>query len=79
MHYGVDGMAAEDFVEGGGIGEVGLVEESLRGDGGAVAFAEVVEGDDVDGGGDEELGADAADVACGAGDENVQERGSWRR
>jgi len=79
VHYGVDGMAAEDFVEGGGIGEVGLVEESLRGDGGAVAFAEVVEGDDVDAGGDEELGADAADVAGGSGDENVQGRGSWRQ
>jgi len=44
-----------------------------------VAFAEVVEGDDVDAGGDEELGADAADVAGGSGDENVQGRSSWRR
>ncbi len=68
MHYGVDGMAAEDFVEGGGVAEIGLVKGDLRGDGGAMAFAEVVESDDQDAGGEQELRADAADVASGAGD-----------
>jgi hypothetical protein len=74
MHYGVDAVALEDFVEGGGIAEIGLVEGDLRGDGAAMTFAEVVERDDRDAGGEQELGADAADVACGAGDENVQGR-----
>src|SRR5712672_1568085 len=74
MHNGVDFVTAEDFVEGGGVAEVGLVEGCLRGDGGAMAFAEVVEGDDRDAGGEQELRADAANVASGAGDENVQER-----
>src|SRR5712675_3466169 len=78
MHYGVDGVAAEDFVEGGGVAEIGLVEGGLRGDGGAMAFGEIVEGDDGDAGGEQELAADAADVACGAGDENVQGRDSFR-
>src|SRR5712672_3715765 len=73
MHNGVDGVAAEDIVEGGGVAEIGLVEGGLRGDGGGMAFGEIVEGDDRDAGGEQELGADAADVACGAGDENVQE------
>src|SRR5712675_1782256 len=77
MHHGVDGVAAEDFVEGGGVAEIGLVKGGLRGDGGAMAFGEIVEGDDRDAGGEQELGADAADVACGAGDENVQERDSF--
>jgi len=73
MHNGVDGVAAEDIVEGGGVAEIGLVKGDLRGDGGAMALAEVVDGDDRDAGGEQELRADAADVACGAGDENVQE------
>src|SRR5712675_27035 len=73
MHHGVDGVAAEDIVEGGGVAEIGLVKGDLRGDGGAMDLAEVVEGDDRDAGGEQELGADAADVAGGAGDENVQE------
>src|SRR5712671_6554307 len=48
MHHGVDGVAAEDFVEGGGVAEIGLVKGDLRGDGGAMAFAEVVDSDDRD-------------------------------
>ena len=68
MHYGVDFVAAKDFVEGGGVAEIGLVEGGLRGDGGAMAFGEIVEGDDGEAGGEQELGADAANVACGAGD-----------
>src|SRR6267154_4770646 len=35
MHYGVDGMALEDFIESGGVAEIGLVKRDLRGDGGA--------------------------------------------
>jgi len=68
MHYGVDFVAAEDFVEGGGVAEIGLVKGDLRGDGGAMAFAEVVDSDDRDAGGEQEFGADAADVSSGAGD-----------
>src|SRR6266849_1861406 len=71
MHYGVDGMAAEDFVEGDGVAEIGLVKGDLRGDGGAMAFAEVVDGDNRDAGGEQELRADAADVAGASRDENV--------
>src|SRR6267378_2278147 len=62
------------LLDEGFAGEIGLVKGSLRRDGGAMAFGEIVEGDDGEAGGEEELGADAADVACGAGDENVQER-----
>src|SRR5882672_6702845 len=65
MHYGVDFVAAEDFVEGGGVAEIGLVKGDLRGDGGAMAFAEVVDGDDRDAGGEQELRTDAANVAGG--------------
>ena len=72
MHNGVDFVEAEDFVEGGGIAKVDLVEESLRGDGGALAFGEVVDGDDADALLEEEFGADAADVAGATGDENEQ-------
>lgn len=72
MHDGVNVMALEDFVESGGIAEVGLIENGLRGDGGALALAEVIEGDDLNAGGDEEFRADAADIACGTGDQNVQ-------
>src|SRR5712672_953448 len=71
MHYGVDFVAAKDIVEGGGVAEVGLVKGGLRGDGGAMAFGEIVEGDDRDAGGEQELRADAADVAGGAGDEDL--------
>src|SRR6267154_6661719 len=38
MHYGVDWMALEDFIESGGVAEIGLVKRDLRGDGGAMAF-----------------------------------------
>src|SRR5882762_3216278 len=78
VHNGVDGMAAEDFVEGGGVAEIGLVKGNLRGDSGAMAFAEVVDGDDRNAGGKQEFGTDAADVAGGAGDENVQGLASLR-
>ncbi len=78
MHDGVDAMALEDFIEVGGVAEVGFAKLGLRRNGGAMAFAEVVEGDDVDAGGDEEFGADAADVAGAAGHENVQARVSLR-
>src|SRR5882762_468553 len=78
IHNGVDFVAAEDFVEGGGVAEIGLVKGGLRGDGGAMAFAEVVDGGDRDAGGEQELRADAANVACGAGDEDLQGRDSFR-
>src|SRR5882762_5034481 len=78
MHNGVDFVAAEDFVESGAVAEIGLVKGGLRGDGGAMAFAEVVDGDDGDAGGEQEFGADAADVAGGAGDEDLQGRDSFR-
>jgi len=78
MHNGIDGVAAEDIVEGGRVAEIGLVKGDLRGDGGAMAFAEVVDGDHRDAGGEQELRADAADVAGGAGDENVQGLASLR-
>jgi hypothetical protein len=68
MHNGIDGVAAEDIVEGGGVAEIGLVKGGLRGDGGAMAFAEIVDSDDRDAGGEQELRADAANVASGAGD-----------
>src|SRR6266853_6132683 len=70
MHNGVDFVAAEDFVEGGGVAEIGLVKGGLRGVGGAMAFGEIVEGDDGEAGGEEERRTDAADVASGAGDQD---------
>jgi hypothetical protein len=72
MHDGVDAMALEDFVECGRIAEVGSVEDGLRRDGAAVTFAEVIESDDMNAGGDEEFRADAADIARGTGDQDVQ-------
>src|ERR1700730_3972871 len=74
MHDGVDAMAPEDFIEACGVAEVSDVECGLRWDGGAIPLAQVVERDDVDVGGYEKFRADAADVAGGAGDENVQVR-----
>src|SRR5712672_310297 len=51
MHNGVDGVAAEDIVEGGGVAEIGLVKRNLRGGGSAMAFGEMVGADDREDGG----------------------------
>src|SRR5258706_4385335 len=46
MHNGVDAMTAEDFIERGGIAEVGFAEQRLRRDRAAVTFGQVVGDDD---------------------------------
>jgi hypothetical protein len=74
MHDRVYAMFLKDLVEAGGIAEVGYVESGLRRGGGGMPFAQVIEGDDVDAGGDEEFRAYTADVAGPTGDENVQAR-----
>ena len=65
-------MLAKNFVQEGGIAEVGLVKQGLRRHGGTITLAEVVEDDDLDARGDENFRADAADIAGPTSDENVQ-------
>jgi hypothetical protein len=47
VHDGVKAMLGKDGVEAGLIGEIDFVEDRPGRDGGAMAFAEIVEGNDV--------------------------------
>jgi hypothetical protein len=51
-----------------------ICERTPRSNGGAMALLKIVEGDDLMAAREKDFGADTADVACGAGDQNVQGR-----
>jgi hypothetical protein len=72
VHDGVDLVFGEDFFYLRADTEIGLAENRFGRDGGGVAFLKIIEGDDLVAAGEEDLRADAADVACCSGNENVQ-------
>jgi hypothetical protein len=66
-------VLVENGFELGTIGEVHFAEGGLRGDRGAMAFEETIEGNDGVAARDQEFAADAADIAGGTGDENIHD------
>jgi hypothetical protein len=72
MHYGVDFVLGENILDLRADAEIGFAECGAGGNGGGVAFLKIIESDDLVAAGEENFGTDAADVACGSGDENVQ-------
>jgi hypothetical protein len=72
MHDGVDLVSGKDCFDFGADPEVGPAEDGLGRHGGGVAFLKIIQGDDLVAAGEEDLRADAADVACCSGNENIQ-------
>jgi len=65
MHYGVDGMALEDFIEATGIAGVGFVKNGFRWDSCGMTLAKVIDADDPDRRRDQKFRANATDIAGG--------------
>ena len=75
VHDGVNGVFGKDFFDLRADAEIGFAEECFGRDGGGVAFLKIVEGDHLVAARQENFCADAADVACCSGYENVQGSG----
>jgi hypothetical protein len=72
MHDGIDLMLGENFLNLRADAEIGFAEDGAGRNGGGVAFLKIIESDDLVAASEENFGTDAADVACGSGDKNVQ-------
>ena len=72
VHDGIDGVFGEDFFDLRANAEIGPAKSRFGRDGSGVALLEIIEPDDLVASGQKNFRADAADVACGSGDKNVQ-------
>jgi hypothetical protein len=72
MHDRVDFVLGEDFLDLGTDAEISAAEERFGRNGGGVAFLKIIEDDDLVAASEENLRADAANVARCSGDQNVQ-------
>lgn len=72
MHDGFDLVLGKDFFDLRADAEIDFAEDGAGRDGGGVAFLKIIEGENLITAGEENFGTDAADIACGSGDENVQ-------
>jgi hypothetical protein len=72
MHDRVDFVFGEDFLDLGTLAKISAAEKRLGRNSGGVALLKVIEGDDLIAASEENLRADAADVARCSGDKNVQ-------
>jgi hypothetical protein len=71
VHDGVDFVLGENGFELRAIAEIGLAKDCGGRNSGAVAFEQTIESNDAHAAGEQDFGADAADVACGSGNENI--------
>ena len=76
VHDGVNAMAGEDVFELAEVAEVGLAKFGGGRNRGAVAFPKIIERDDAHAAREQDFRANAADVACRTGHQNIQLRGS---
>ena len=72
MHYRVNRVLGEDFFNLCADAEIGFVEYCFGRNGGGVALLKIIQGDDLVATGQENLRANAADVACGSSYKYVQ-------
>lgn len=72
VHDGIDFVLGEDFFDLSADAKIDAAENGSWRNGGGVAFLKIVESDDVVAASEEKLRTDATNVACCAGDENVQ-------
>jgi hypothetical protein len=72
MHHRINLILSEDFFKLRADTEIRQAKFCGRGDGGPVAFLQIVEAYDTVSSSKKNFGANASDVACGSRNENIQ-------
>jgi hypothetical protein len=72
MHDGIDFVLGKDFFDLRANAEIGVAENRFGWDSSGVAFLKIIKSNDLVAAGEQNFRADAADVACCSGNENVQ-------
>lgn len=79
VHDGVNRALGENLVDLRADREIGVTESRFGGNGGAMTFLEVVQGDDVVAAGKQDFCTNTADITRCTGDQDVQKKTSSKR